>query len=105
MIISEFTIAVGGTISTSLNSSGQYISRIETPASIVSTTLSFQVSMDGTTFKPARTNTGAAYTITVAANLSIPIPPEITAGGLACRIVAGSTETSGLVIKTTIERI
>ncbi len=98
------SIAATADTSPAVGTNGLHIARIELVGTPVSATLQFEVSMDGSVFRPTKTTTGSAYTLALSANASIPIPPEITKGGLQVRIKTASIETSGLQIKAAIER-
>ena len=70
---------------------GGVLTRIETPGTLDSITMTLEVSSDnGVNFTAS---TGAA--ITVAINKSIYIDPLYTRGGTHCKLVFGTSETTG----------
>jgi len=83
-----------GTTSGSVNCRGRFLSRLNIPAGLVSTTISFELSIDATVYLPARKEDGTAFSLTVVPSISVPIPPEITRGAGQIRIKTGSTETN-----------
>lgn len=88
------TEIASGTTSNAINCRGRFLSRLIIPAGLVSTTISFELSIDGTNYFPARKEDGTAFTLTVVPSISVPIPPEITRGAGQLLIKTGSSETN-----------
>lgn len=93
----QAVIAASGTVSAAVNIDGGLVSELEVP-DIVGTSLSFQTSMDGSTYQALYDSTGTLVTVTVADthNVSV-IAKQIVTNYL--KVVSGSTETSGATIK------
>jgi hypothetical protein len=83
-----------GTLSDGINCRGRFLSRIVLPAGLASTSISFEISVDGTNYLPARKTDGTTFSITVIPSISVPIPPEITRGAGQLKVKTGSSETN-----------
>lgn len=77
----QITIASGGTVSGPCSAQGLASLFLETPASFEGTTLTFQVSSDGTTFVPLCDDSGGntAASITVGVSRGYPLPTGLSA--------------------------
>lgn len=91
------TIAAAGTVSTAVFMKNGIAGAIQTPAALVGTALTFQVSLDGTTFIALYATGGTAISYTVAANRVIPLDPAVFGAFQFLKLVSGSTETDGAV--------
>jgi hypothetical protein len=76
------------------------LAAIATPATITSTAITFQASLDGTTFVSLRAvdNTGA-YSLPVAAEQFIPVDLRVFAGAQYIKMVPGSSEGSPRTVR------
>lgn len=93
--LKDLTVISGGTTSDEIELGnglqGGCLTRVETPSTLDSTSMTISVSIDGgSTFK---TSSGAA--ITIAANKSYYIDPLYTRGATHAKIVLGTAETTG----------
>jgi len=88
----KVTIA-SGTTSTAFTLQGTIPLAIVTPAGLASTSITFQCSLDGSSFYDLY-NGSSAYSLTVAASRYIALNPDVFEGVRYVRIVAGSSETS-----------
>lgn len=90
-----FTIANGATASDAKELNGQDLLALLMPAAFTGITLKFQVSQDNVTFVDFCLDTGAAYSMTVAASKAI-TPDFLKTRGLAMfqwvKVVSGSAE-------------
>lgn len=89
------TIAASGTTTGVINTGGFALCGILFPAAFTGTTVTFQVSVDGTTFVSLKTTTsGTALSYTVAQGTFAAINPQDFQGVKYLKIVSGSTEGS-----------
>lgn len=72
---------------------------IVTPATLTSTSVTFQVSVDGTTYNPVYDDEGNVYTVPVGTSRFIVLKPRLTWGFQWIKIVCGSAEGGNRVIK------
>lgn len=89
----SFTIA-SGTDSDAIDLGGTVLCGLFSPASISSTTVSFEVSANGTDFFAAYDNAGVAISYTIAASTYTQIDPAVFAGVRFIKLIFGSSETS-----------
>lgn len=82
-----------GTTSTAFTLQGTIPLAIVTPAGLASTSLTFQCSLDGSSFYDLY-NGSSAYSLTVAASRYISLNPDVFEGIRYIRIVTGLSETS-----------
>ena len=82
-----------GTTSTAFTLQGTIPLAIVTPAGLASTSITFQGSLDGSSFYDLY-NGSSAYSLTVAASRYIALNPDVFEGVRYIRIIAGSSETS-----------
>ncbi len=102
MSTNTVTVANGGTESTWLNVGANVSDRavvgIVTPSALTSTTLSIQVSLDGTNALTHYDFTGLAFTIPCGASRWISLDPALFAGFPFMRLVMGSAEAAARTI-------
>jgi hypothetical protein len=82
-----------GTTSTAFPLQGTIPLAIVTPAGLASTSITFQCSLDGSSFYDLY-NGSSAYSLTVAASRYISLNPDVFEGVRYVRIVTGSSETA-----------
>lgn len=82
------TIANGQTKSAAIALAGVSILGIVTPAAIDGTTLTFEVSADGTTYVPLYDSTNALVSLTIAASRGYYLAPAIFAAWRYAKLVA-----------------
>ena len=82
-----------GTTSTAFTLQGTIPLAIVTPAGLASTSITFQCSLDGSSFYDLY-NGSSAYSLTVAASRYISLNPDVFEGVRYVRIVTGSSETA-----------
>lgn len=88
----EVTISNGGTVSNGIQLGvGRTVLALVTPAALTGTALSFQASVDGSTYNTV-TDEGSAYSVTAAASRFISIKPALLAGARFVKVVSGSAE-------------
>jgi hypothetical protein len=85
------TIANGASLSGSVDISGKGILRINMPASWTAAVLTFQTSMDNSTFNDLYTAAGTEYTVQAAASRSIILPPADFAGVKYIKVRSGTS--------------
>lgn len=86
-------IASGQTASAVIACSGFVLCGIQLPAAFTGTTLTFQASIDGTTFQPVySTASGTALSYTVAQGHYVAVNPQDFQGVNYLKIVSGSSE-------------
>lgn len=94
------SVASGGTTSEVVANPGNTYQRgaIRTPAALTSTTATWHVSTNGTTFAALNNGLGAAYgAVAVAANKDVPVPAEVFHFPFF-RLVLGTAETAARTI-------
>ena len=88
----QVTISSGGTVSSALELGvGRSVLALVTPAALTGTALSFQASVDGSTYNTV-TDEGSAYSVTAAASRFISIKPGLLVGARYIKVVSGSAE-------------
>jgi len=100
-----FTVASGATTSNQLDiglvNSGARLVGLVIEGTIISTTLTFKVSADGTTYVTLKDQAGAAITITVASATAVAFKQDVASQVGSWRFmqaIMGSTETNGATI-------
>jgi hypothetical protein len=89
------TIASSATSSASFPTTGLSLVGVQLPAAFTGTTLTFQGSVDGTTFQPVySTTSGTALSYTVAQGHYVAIDPVPFYGLLFLKIVSGTSEAA-----------
>ncbi len=73
------TIADGQTKSGAVATGEFAMGGFTTPSTFEGTTMSFEVSLDDSTFVPLKNDAGGAISMTVAVSCGYPLPPEIFA--------------------------
>lgn len=102
----EVTVANGQTISSDVDLRGHVVVGVVTPAALTSTSLTFQQKLDGeTTWKTIHDREGTAYTVTVAADRFVAIPPGDVAAFRNTRLVMGSAEGGARTIKLVLRAL
>lgn len=87
------TIANGATASGAIECADYVLGTVFIPSTFDGTTLTFQNSPDGSTFVAAhKQDSDAAWSLTVTASKSYPIPPEVLCAH-SIKIVAGTAQT------------
>lgn len=93
LVISSGSIVSGQTVSAAIPVNGLALVGIQLPAAFTSTTLTFQISLDGTTYQPVYvTTTGTALSYTVAQAHYVAIDPVPFYGARFIKLVSGSAE-------------
>jgi len=82
-----------GTTSTGIQLQGTMPLAIVTPTGLASTSVTFQSSLDGSSYFDLY-NGSTAYSLTVAASRYIALNPDVFEGVRYIRIIAGSSETA-----------
>lgn len=101
---STVTIASSGTVSTAVDLGGHNLVGIQTPAALTGTTMTFQGSVDGSTYNVLYDTDGTALSITVAVDSLILIVPSDFAAVRYLKLVSGSSEGAERTI-TLVHRI
>lgn len=98
--VSDVTIANAASTSTALTMEGNRVPvGIQTPASLTSTTLTFEGSTDtGATYQPLYDGS-TLYSLTAGTSRYIGLNPNVFAGVKLVRIVGGSTEGGARTIR------
>lgn len=88
------TIALNGTISGAVVLGGRTPVALAMPAALTSTTMTFQVSYDGTNYVALYDTSGSAVSITVAASRNISLSDVMAQflGAVGIKLVGGSAE-------------
>lgn len=87
------TIAASGTTSTAVTVDGKIIAGIDLGATLTSTTLGIQNSVDGTNFNTAYDSSGNAISWTVAGGRFLKFDPPLL-GYKTIKLVSGSSEAA-----------
>lgn len=89
-------VSENATTSNAVNLGNHTLTRIDTPAALTGTTITFQVcSTLGGTYVPLENGTGTSLSKTVSASKGISITPQEAASiGQFFKIVSGSTESA-----------
>lgn len=96
-------IAVSTTISPPFEPQGAALGSLKMPAALTSTTLTYQVSHDGSNYAALLTQAGAAFgNVTVAANVQVPLPREALSFPKV-RLVFGSAEAANRAVSLRLE--
>jgi len=79
---------------------------IETPAALTGTAITFQGSIDGTTYVPVYEVGGAnAYSVTVGTSRAVALDHRVFAGINYLKLVSGSTEAAERTIKVVLRPV
>lgn len=99
------TIANGTTTSPAVDLGSGTLMHLITPAALTGTAITFQVSVDGTTFVALNDDAGAAVSLTVAANKCVSTGAKrIHLTGIRyLKLVSGSTEAADRVITLAVK--
>jgi hypothetical protein len=92
------TIAESGTVSTAADLVGARLVAIITPGTLTGTAMTFQGSVDNSTFVAVHNDLGAAISATVAASRYIVLDPADFAGIRYIKVVSGSAEAAARTI-------
>jgi len=98
-------IANGALVSDVYNLLGRWISRIEVPAVMTSTTIKFMISMDGSNFFESKDKTNTAHTITIptTGGGSFTIPIEMTRGAKSYYLKLSTAEDAARTLQVATE--
>lgn len=93
LVIAAATIANGVTTSAAIPTTGLSLVGVQLPAAFTGTTLTFQGSVDGTTYQPVySTTSGTALSYTVAQGHYVAVDPIPFYGLAYIKLVSGSSE-------------
>lgn len=96
----EATIVSSGTDSTPINVYGATLAAIEFPATMTSTSITLQGSIDdGDTFKDIYTKNGGQAIYTIAGDRTLAFDPIVTYAFDQIKIIAGSSEGAERTLK------
>lgn len=87
------TIANGASLSDAIRPNGAAMVGIEMPATWTTANLTFQVSVDGTTYNNLYDSTGTEVTVTAAASRYIQLNPASFEGFLYVKVRSGTSGT------------
>ena len=103
--IARVTISSGGTVSSALELGvGRTVLALVTPSALTGTALSFQASVDGSTYNTV-TDEGSAYSVTAAASRFISIKAGLLAGARYIKVVSGSSEGADRTIEVVTREV
>lgn len=88
---SSVAIANGATVSSAADLVGHTLCGFSIPSAFTGTAITFQASLDGTTYQQLY-NGGSAYSVTVAADKYVTVDPSVFAGVRYVKLVSGSAE-------------
>jgi hypothetical protein len=88
------TTSTSQTVSSAVDLGGTTFVGIYTPATLTSTSISFQASHDNITFSPVENGSGSAISITVSGSEYVPLNPADFAGVQFIKVIAGSNEAA-----------
>lgn len=100
-----FTIASGQTVSDAIDTQGLDMVQIEMPSAFTGTTLTFQSSLDNSTFQACYNTSGSALSATVAASRNILLSPQDFAGVRYLKLVSGSAEGATRSIRIQLREV
>jgi hypothetical protein len=92
------SILSGQTVGVAVSLAGVSILGIVTPAALTGTTITFQVSADGTTYVPLYDGTNTLVSFTVAVSRGYYLDPIIFASWRFVKLVSGAAEAADRVI-------
>ena len=87
------TIANGATQSDSIDLDGLCLVGVFVPSGFDGTTLTFQTSLDDSTYVDVQDGAGNAYSVTVAASKYVPVDPTKMVGVRYLKITSGTTQS------------
>lgn len=90
-------IADGGTVSGAVDLMGASLLAFTTPASLTGTAITFQASVDGTTYLPLR-NAAGVVSVTVTSSQYYRVDPNDFRGVRFLKLVSGTTESGAKTI-------
>lgn len=95
LVIAAVSIPISTTTSVAIPTRGFALVGVQLPAAFTGTTLTFQVSFDGTTYQPVYvTTTGTALSYTVAQGHYVAVDPTPFQGATYIKLVSGSSEAA-----------
>jgi hypothetical protein len=103
--LQTFDIALNGTVSTAVDLENNTLVGLELPAAFTGIAITFQGSNNNGTFKDVKKEDGTSYTLVVAQNTYVLIPPSALAGLRYVKIVSGSAEGAARSVKPIIRKI
>jgi hypothetical protein len=92
LCITSVVIANGQTKSAAVDLQGTNLIRINTPAQLTGSTLTFEVSADNSTFVPLYDSAGTAISVSMGTSRSIVVPATSFIGIRYLKLVSGSAE-------------
>jgi hypothetical protein len=92
------TIANGATVSGAVDLGAATVTGIQMPAAFTGTTLTFQVSADGSTYVPLYDSSGTLQSMTVAVSCGYSLNPTVFAGWPYLKVVSGSAQVGSVAI-------
>ncbi len=106
LVSAAATIAISNTVSAAIPCNGLSLVGIQLPAAFTGTAITFQGSVDGTTYQAVySTISGTALSYTVAAARYIAIDPVPFYGLKFIKLVSGSTEAAARSFSVTLKGI
>jgi hypothetical protein len=93
LVLAAASIAISTTVSAAIPCNGLSLVGIQLPAAFTGTALTFQSSVDGTTYQPVY-NSAGAVSYTVAQGHFIAIDPKDFYGIVYLKIVSGTSEAA-----------
>ena len=99
------TITSGQTVSDAIDTQGLDMVQIEMPAAFTGITMTFQSSLDNSTFNACYNTSGTALSCTVAASRNILISPQDFAGVRYIKLVSGSAEGATRSIRIQLREV
>jgi hypothetical protein len=98
-LIKTATIADGASVSGEVLLEGTTITHMLIPASFEGTTVTFEVTLNGTTWYDLYNTNGVQVSITVASSQATILKPSDFVGILGFRITSGSAQTGAAVVQ------
>lgn len=106
LIVSTGSIANGQTVSAAIQVKGYSLVGIQLPAAFTGTALTFQVSLDGTTYQLLKSTTsGSSLSYTVAQGTYVAIDPTPFYGARYIKIVSGTAEGAARTLALALKGI
>jgi hypothetical protein len=106
VVVTTVTIAASGTVSgATFDLSDFSIVGVVTPSALTGTALTFQVSVDGSTFVLLQQASGAYSLASVAASRAIAVDPDMFRAWRYAKVVSGSAEAAERVITLVLDRV
>lgn len=100
--LAEATVADSGTVSTAVDIGGYRYVGVVVPAGFEGTTITFQVSADGTTYVPLEVAAGTAVSFTTNASSGFSLGDEIRPWAYM-KLVCGTAQTGAAVFQLSLK--